>query len=184
LPITRLVALHGCKRVIAVDLFDEKLDLAREFGATHTINSAKEDITARVNEIVPGGVDVTIMATLDGNDVPKALSWTRNGGKIVLYGSIGPCDGIDFFHMHSKSISIVKETAECNGLLEYRRLWRQAMQLVADGIVNTERLRTHIFPMEELPKAMELRATPKPDVIHVVMENNWARERRLRGELF
>ena len=183
LPITRLVALHGCKKLIAVDLFDEKLNLAREFGATHTINAAKEDIAARVNEIAPGGVDVTIMATLDGNDVPKALNWTRNGGKIVLYGSIGPCDGIDFFHVHSKSISIVKETTECNGQLEYRRLWREAMQLVADGILSTERLRTHIFPLEELQKAMELRARPRADVIHVVIENDWARERRLRGEL-
>jgi threonine dehydrogenase-like Zn-dependent dehydrogenase len=43
------------------------------------------------------------------------------------------------------------------------------MQLVADGLLDVERLRTHVFPLEELPAAMELRATPRPDVIHVVV---------------
>lgn len=179
LQLTRMVALNGCKNLIAVDLFDEKLELAREFGATHTINAQKEDVAKRVNEIVPGGVDITIMATLDGNDVPRAVDWTRFNGKIVLYGSIGPCEGIDFFRVHSKGISIIKETTENQGLLEHRRLWREAMQLVADGILVPDRLRTHILPLDELPQAMELRATPRADVIHVVLETDWAREDRL-----
>ncbi|MHC4606318.1 MAG: zinc-dependent alcohol dehydrogenase [Planctomycetota bacterium] len=184
LQITRVVSLHGCKKLIATDLFDEKLELAKEFGATHTINAAREDVAKRVDEIVPGGVDVTIMATLDGNDVPKALDWTRRGGVINIYGSIGPCEGIDFFRVHRKAVSIVKETTGCAGVLEERRLWREAMQLVADGLLPTHRLRTHVFPMEKLPEAMELRATPRPDVIHVVMENDWVREKREGGEAF
>ena len=163
LQLTRLVALHGCRRLVAVDLFDEKLELAREFGATHTVNARRDDVRERVVELTGGGADVTIMATLDGNDVPPAVEWTRRGGKIVLYGSIGPCDGIDFFRVHARAVSIVKETAEPNGLLEHRRLWREAMQLVADGLLDVERLRTHVFPLEELPAAMELRATPRPE---------------------
>ena len=98
-------------------------------------------------------------------------------GKIVLYGSIGPCSGIDFFRVHRKGISIVKETNECHGRLEHRRLWREAMQLVADGLLPTARLRTHVLPLEDLPKAMELRAEPRPDVIHVIVENEWAKSR-------
>jgi 2-desacetyl-2-hydroxyethyl bacteriochlorophyllide A dehydrogenase len=182
LLLTRVVALHGCRRLIAIDLFDEKLDIARELGATHTINASKENVQKRIEEIAPDGVDFTIMATLDGNDVPPAVEWSRFGGKIVLYGSIGPCDGIDFFRVHCKALSILKESTELSGVLERRRLWREALQLVADGLLNVERLRTHIFPLEELPAAMELRATPRPDVIHVLIENDWARERRLRGE--
>jgi threonine dehydrogenase-like Zn-dependent dehydrogenase len=175
LLLTRLVALNGCKRLLAADLFDEKLAIAKEFGAGWTINAAREDVAARVQEICPGGVDVTIMATLDGNDVPKALEWTRPQGKIVLYGSIGPCGEIDFFKQHIKGISIVKESTDCRGLLERRRWWREAMGLVADGILSTERLRTHVLPMGNLPEAMALRATPRADVIHVVLENDWVK---------
>jgi threonine dehydrogenase-like Zn-dependent dehydrogenase len=182
LQITRVLVLHGCRRLIAIDLFDEKLNLAREFGATHTINAANEDVEKRMAEIAPDGVDVTVMATLDGNDVPPAVEWSRFGGRIVLYGSIGPCDGIDFFRVHCKAVSIIKETTGLNGLLERRRLWREAAQLVADGLLSTERLRTHVFTLDELPAALELRATPKPDVIHVLIEADWARGRRLGGE--
>jgi len=174
LQLVRMVALNGCKRLIAVDLFDEKLAIAREFGATHTINARTENVVARVNEIVPGGADVTILATLDGNDLVQAIELTRPRGKVVLYGSIGPCDRIDLFELHAKAISVVKETNECYGVLEKRRLWREAMQLVADGVLCIERLRTHVLPMEKLPEAMEMRSTPRADVIHVLMRNDWA----------
>ena len=170
LQITRLVALKGCKRLIAADRFAEKLELAREFGARETIDVSREDLVERVNAMTGGGVDVTIMATLDGNDVPTAIEVTRPRGKVVLYGSIGPCGGIDFFKQHRKGVSIVKETTDLD-FFERRRLWREAMELVADGILPTHRLRTHTFPMEKLPEAMELRAEPRPDVIHVVMRN-------------
>lgn len=174
LLLTRLVALQGCKRLIVADLFDEKLAIAKEFGARETINASREDVGRRVLELVPGGVDVTMLATLDGNDVPRAIQWTRHSGKIVLYGSIGPCDGINFFEQHIKSISIVKEGTGIHGQLERRWLWREAMQLVADDLLPLERLRTHVFPMDRLPEAMELRATPRGDVIHVLMENRWS----------
>jgi L-iditol 2-dehydrogenase len=179
LLLTRFVALNGCRRLIAVDSFGEKLAIANEFGATHTINASSEDVAARVNDIVPGGVDYTIMATLDGNDVPKALEWTRFKGKIILYGSIGPCDGFDFFRVHEKAVTIVKEFNEQHSVIETRRLWREAVNLIADGLVNVARLRTHVFPLDKVPEAMELRATPRPDVIHVVVENDWAREQRV-----
>jgi threonine dehydrogenase-like Zn-dependent dehydrogenase len=183
LQITRLVGLHGCRRLIAVDLFDEKLRLAEEFGATHTINASREDVRQRVVELTSGGADFTIIATPDGNDVPRAVEWSRRGGRIVLYGGIGPCNGIDFFRVHAKALSIVKETNELRGRRETRRLWREGMQLVADGLLCPERLRTHVFALEDLPEALELRSTPRPDVIHVLIENAWARERRLAGEV-
>ena len=182
LLITRLVALNGCRRLIAVDLFDEKLELAREFGASHTVNARSENVVGRVKEISEGGADFSIMATLSGNDVRPAVEWSRMHSKIVLYGSTGPCDGIDFFRVHCKALSIVKETTEMRGQLERRRLWREGMQLVADGLLPIARLRTHLFPLGQLPEAMELRATPRPDVIHVLIENDWAREKRLAGE--
>ena len=183
LQLTRLISLNGCRNLIAVDLFDEKLEIAREFGASHTINAQTDDIAARVEGIAPGGVDYAVMATLDGNDVPDAVEWVRFGGKIVLYGSIGPCDGIDFFRVHRKGISIVKEVMDVHGQLHHRRLWREAVQLIADGLLPVELLRTHIFPLEKTPEAMELRSTPRADVIHVLIENDWAREMREKGEM-
>lgn len=51
-------------RVIAVDLLDERLALARRFGATHTLNPARDDVVAQVREIASGrGVDVAMEAS-------------------------------------------------------------------------------------------------------------------------
>jgi threonine dehydrogenase-like Zn-dependent dehydrogenase len=181
LPMTRLVALHGCRRLIAVDLFDEKLALAQEFGATHTINADREDVRERILDITSGGADYTIIATCSGDDVPPAVEWSRKHARIILYGGIGPCAGIDFFRVHCKAVTIAKETTDTGGMLEQRRLWRDGMQLVVDGLLDVERLRTHIFPLERLPEAMELRATPRPDVIHVLIESAWVRQERERS---
>lgn len=50
-------ALVGARRIIAIDLDPSKLELARTFGATHTINPAKGDAVAAVRELTEGGVD-------------------------------------------------------------------------------------------------------------------------------
>ncbi len=176
LQLTRMAALNGCRNLIAVDLFDQKLAIAREFGATHTINASREPVVKRVHEITGGGADFTIMATLDGNDVPAGIEMTRARGKLVLYGSIGPCSKIDFFAVHARAVSIIKETNEVYGVLAKRRLWREALQLIADGVMPVRRLVTHVMPMADLPKAMELRSTPRGDVVAVLMKNDWADE--------
>ena len=54
-----LNAIQGCviagaTPIIAVDVLDNKLDMAKEFGATHTINSSREDPIERIIEITDG----------------------------------------------------------------------------------------------------------------------------------
>ena len=58
-----------CRIIIAVDMNDRRLSLARELGATHTINPKDEDITGAIQKLVPGGVEFAIETT--GN--PKVL---------------------------------------------------------------------------------------------------------------
>lgn len=60
----------GAYPIIAVDLADDKLEYARQFGASHTINSAKEDPVARIKEITQGGADFAF----DVIGVPQTIS--------------------------------------------------------------------------------------------------------------
>ncbi len=50
----------GASPIIAVDINDDKLKFAKESGATHIINSSKENVISRINEIVEGGVDYSV----------------------------------------------------------------------------------------------------------------------------
>lgn len=95
--------LAGATTIIAVDLSDDKLDMARQFGATHTINSAgstgsgdDDSTVAQIREITGGfGVDVAIDA------VGRPETWTQAfyardlAGTVVMVGVPNPTARID-----------------------------------------------------------------------------------------
>ncbi len=79
-------ALASAARIIAVDTVDTKLALAEIVGATHLVNSSKQDALAEINRITGGGTDysfevVGIPATLD-----LAFAAIRPGGTCVMVG--------------------------------------------------------------------------------------------------
>ena len=69
-------------RVIAVDLVDEKLELARELGAEFTVNAAKEDPVAAIQAL--GGADQAIALAVAPKAFEQAYGTLRRGGKLVF----------------------------------------------------------------------------------------------------
>ncbi|MCO5314478.1 MAG: S-(hydroxymethyl)mycothiol dehydrogenase [Microthrixaceae bacterium] len=83
--------LAGATRVIAVDLDDRKLEWARQFGATHTVNSAKEDAVERIREITDGfGADVCIDAVGNPAVYQQCFEARDLAGTVVLVGVPNP----------------------------------------------------------------------------------------------
>lgn len=79
-------ALRGA-RVIAVDVDDEKLRLAREFGACEVINSATEDVHARLQEMTGGfGPDVVVEAVGAPVTYRMAVDEVAFTGRVVCIG--------------------------------------------------------------------------------------------------
>ena len=66
--------------VIAVDLQDGKLEFAREFGATHTVNASKQDPVEAIIDISSGGVDFAFDAIGVRITNEQILPATRGGG--------------------------------------------------------------------------------------------------------
>ncbi len=79
--------LAGAARIIAVDLLDRKLELAREMGATHTINAAKEDVVERAKALTGGyGVDYAFEVIGHPRTIGQAYESLRKGGVAVVVG--------------------------------------------------------------------------------------------------
>ncbi|HET8613892.1 MAG TPA: S-(hydroxymethyl)mycothiol dehydrogenase [Actinomycetales bacterium] len=79
--------LAGATTVIAVDVEDRKLDVAREFGATHTVNSRESDVVARVRELTGGfGADVVVEAVGRPETYEQAFYARDLAGTVVLVG--------------------------------------------------------------------------------------------------
>jgi S-(hydroxymethyl)glutathione dehydrogenase/alcohol dehydrogenase len=77
-----------CDPVIAIDLIGSKLEMARGFGATHTINVSEQDVVSAIAEICPNGVDLAIEASGRPTVMATALSAVRSqGGRAVVIGN-------------------------------------------------------------------------------------------------
>jgi Zn-dependent alcohol dehydrogenase len=80
-------ALVGAHPLIVVDVDEEKLDLARELGATHTVNAREDDVVGRVLEITGGaGVPWAIEAIGRAQTLQQALTCVAPGGTLVAVG--------------------------------------------------------------------------------------------------
>ena len=66
--------------IIAVDLEDEKLDFAKKFGASHTINPKNHDPVDKIKALTNGGVEYAFHATASKTTAEQILQCTRGGG--------------------------------------------------------------------------------------------------------
>jgi len=83
----QLARAFGADPIVAIDVRDDKLQAARELGATHTVNSATEDAAERVRAITGGrGVDVAFEALGRPETFTLAASIVRAGGRAVMVG--------------------------------------------------------------------------------------------------
>ncbi len=79
--------LAGASPVIACDLRDNKLAYAKSFGATHTVNAAREDVLSKVRELTQGlGVDTAFDAIGGEATALQAVDAVAPGGHAVLVG--------------------------------------------------------------------------------------------------
>src|SRR5450631_3030711 len=76
----------GARQVVAVDLSDEKLALAKNLGATHTFNAAEPDLVEKVKQATKGGVDYAIEMAGSTRAFETAYRITRRGGTTVTAG--------------------------------------------------------------------------------------------------
>ncbi len=87
LGFTHMAKLHGVREVISVGRRDERLELARKFGADHTINTTRDSLRDRVLEITGGrGVDFIIEATGDASLYVELCRLLATDGKMGIYG--------------------------------------------------------------------------------------------------
>lgn len=79
--------LVGAQTIIAIDMDDRKLALAKEFGATHTINARDTDVVAAIKEITGGfGADVVVDAVGRPETYEQAFYGRDLAGTVVLVG--------------------------------------------------------------------------------------------------
>lgn len=81
--------IAGCDHIIAVDIHDNRLALAKELGATETINSANVDAVKAISAIIPVGADYSVDTTGVSAVIKQSVSIVKPSGINALLGIAG-----------------------------------------------------------------------------------------------
>ncbi|WP_447968283.1 zinc-binding dehydrogenase [Nitrospira sp. M1] len=143
------------KSIIAVDIYDHKLEHARNIGATHTINVRISDVKKEILSMTNGrGVDYAIEAVGSREAMENAFSAVRlNGGLCVLAGNVshGETISIDPFDLIKGKRLIGTWGGET--LLE--RDVRLYIEKYLSGDLPLGQLITHEHPLEEINQVVQ-----------------------------
>lgn len=128
-----------------------KLELARAFGADHTIDVDNEPAVERVRALTDGGADVVIDVSAYATEpVRDALDMVKPGGRIVLAGVKGfkPVD--DFV----SDLIVMKEITIHGAIGVTSSGYRSAIRLIESGRSPIEQMHTHDFSLENADLAI------------------------------
>ena len=81
-------AIAGAAQIIAIDMVPSKLDLARKFGATHTLDASQVDVKEAVRELINGGVHYSFEAIGLKQTAEQAFKILNRGGTATIIGMI------------------------------------------------------------------------------------------------
>jgi L-iditol 2-dehydrogenase len=134
----------GAKNVVAVDLADNRLALAKQLGATHTINSGNADAVAEVTRITDGlGADTAFEVVGFTPTLNLALASLKRGGACVLVGNLSPkTQDFPLQAVVTKEITIL---GSCSSAGEYPL----CLDLIARGVINVKPMIETVAPLAD-----------------------------------
>ncbi len=168
LNLVQFAALAGGHPIIAVDLLDHKLDMARARGATHCINAQRDpDVAGAVRAIVgPKGPDKVLETTGVKSVIEMAYELTHADGTCVLVGVPSEKVTIYTLPIHFNKVLTGSHGGDARPHIDIPRIigLMKAGKLSFDGII------THEFPLAGINDALDLVRSGKPGLVLVNLQ--------------
>jgi S-(hydroxymethyl)glutathione dehydrogenase / alcohol dehydrogenase len=145
--------LAGAHPIIVADLHDHKLEIARKFGATHTINSKAVDLPEAVMEILGQKPDVVVDGTGNPKVIETAYELTSDRGRTVLFGVMHHEHRVQIhtLPLHFDKIltgSVGGDSLPADDIPRYIRMMQ-------DGRFDPSSFVSHRMPLEEINKGIQ-----------------------------
>ena len=138
----QLLKLSGC-RVIAVDVLQEKLDMAVKAGADVVLNAQTDNVPGEIKKLTHyRGADFAFEAVGISPTIQSAVESLRKGGKLVLVGNLSPIVELPLQKIVTHEITIQGSCA-ING--EYPAV----LELIANGKINVDSMMSAVVPLSE-----------------------------------
>ncbi len=184
----QILTAHGVK-VLAIDTVEEKVELARKFGAAAGAVSGKDDVAAAVASLTDGfGVDFVLVcaATASSDPVALAAEISRDRGRVISIGATGldlprrPFYEKELSFFISRSYGPgrydpIYEEASIDYPIGYVR-WTEGrnfeavLELISRGALDVRSLTTHRFPVERASEAYDLIRSGREPFLGVLID--------------
>ena len=144
----------GAYPIIAVDMFEDKLKLAREFGATHTINVNETEAVEAIREITKGGADYVFESVGSEKVLIEAYQSTGRGGTTITLGLPHP---EKMFSIPAFSITAEERTIKGSymGSSVPKRDIPRYISLYQAGLLPVDKLHTHTLKLDEINEGFD-----------------------------
>jgi len=139
----QLLKTAGCATVIASDIDNERLLMAKKLGADYILKADETDVSSQVYNLSDGrGADIAFEAVGMSGTVNTALNSLRKGGRLALIGNYTPEIN---FHLQRTVVRQISIYGSCASSGEYP----DCMEMIAVGKVDVDSLTSAVAPLSE-----------------------------------
>ncbi len=155
LNVIQFAAKAGAHPIIGIDLHEHKLALARQLGATHTLNARAADLAAEIRKIAgPQGADVAVENTGLADVIETAYEATAPQGRVILVGVPAKAARHPSFYtlpLHFKKVLTGSEGGDCRPEIDIPKLVRfsKSGKLDFSGLVSKR------YSLEQINEAVD-----------------------------
>jgi L-iditol 2-dehydrogenase len=153
----------GCGKLIAIDLDESRLQMARRLGADAEINANSPDIQTQILELTQGrGADLAFEVVGASAPFNAAVASVRKGGVVTLVGNLSPKVEMPLQHIVTRELTLI---GVCASSGEYPA----CIDLMARGKIDVRAFISAYAPLEEGPMWFDRLYRQEPGLMKVVL---------------
>jgi len=156
--------VYGCSKIIAVDLEESKLALARQLGADETLLATDPELSAKLKALTDGrGPDIAVEVVGVQKSIVTAIENVRRGGTVTLVGNLAPAVEIPLQTVVTRQLKL---QGSCASAGEYR----ECILLMDCGAINVDPLMSAIAPLSEGAEWFNRLYAREPGLMKVILQ--------------
>lgn len=154
----------GVTDVTVCDLFDNRLEKAKELGAARVINSGKDDPVEAVGKLTGGrGVDFVFETAGSAARAAQSVYLVKRGGTVMMIGNVVGEAPFNFQKLVDKEVTILSN-------FRYRNIYPVAIAAIEAGTIPVKEIVSSIYPLKDAMRGFEDCIANKRTVVKAVVK--------------
>jgi L-iditol 2-dehydrogenase len=164
LLIIQLLKASGCGKIFAVDIVQQKLDMAKKYGADIVLNSNEVDAAAEIVRLTKDrGADIAFEVVGITPSLKTAITSVRKGGALTLVGNVKASVDFPLQWVVTRQLSLY---GTCASSLEYE----DCLDLISSGCVDVDSFISAVAPLSEGPDWFRRLYAGEPGLMKVILQ--------------